>query len=57
MLIEDGNNTIEFGDITIDKGSAVRQDMVFDRTGDHLYVVTANKVRSASKSKVCDRKA
>ena len=41
----DQNNALEYGDITVDEGSAVRQDMFFDKAGDHLYVVTANKVR------------
>ena len=42
----DQNNALEYGDITVDEGSPVRQDMFFDKEGDHLYVVTANKVRT-----------
>ena len=45
MVVTDQNNALEYGDITVDEGSAVRQDMFFDKAGDHLYVVTANKVR------------
>ena len=49
-MLGDGNNALEYGDIAVDEGSPVRQDMVFDKEGDHLYVVTANKVRGGGRT-------
>ena len=44
VVIENQNNALEYDDIVVDNGSAVRQDMFFDKGGDHLYVMTSNKV-------------
>lgn len=44
VVIENQNNALEYDDIVVDQGSAVRQDMFFDKGGDHLYVMTSNKV-------------
>jgi len=44
VVIENQNNALEYDDIEVDQGSAVRQDMHFDKAGDHLYVMTSNKV-------------
>lgn len=44
VVIENQNNALEYDDIMVDQGSPVRQDMHFDKAGDHLYVMTSNKV-------------
>lgn len=44
VVIENQNNALEYDDIVVDQGSPVRQDMFFDKGGDHLYVMTSNKV-------------
>lgn len=44
VVIENQNNALKYADIVVDKDSAVRQDMFFDKAGDHLYVMTSNKV-------------
>ncbi|XP_063875423.1 plexin-A1-like isoform X1 [Scylla paramamosain] len=52
VVIENQNNALEYDDIVVDQGSAVRQDMFFDKGGDHLYVMTSNKV-SKVKAQEC----
>ncbi|XP_069990321.1 uncharacterized protein [Penaeus vannamei] len=52
VVIENQNNALEYDDIEVDQGSAVRQDMHFDKAGDHLYVMTSNKI-SKVKTKEC----
>lgn len=44
VVIENQSNALEYDDIVVDQGSPVRQDMFFDKGGDHLYVMTSNKV-------------
>ncbi|XP_018019923.1 plexin A3 isoform X1 [Hyalella azteca] len=52
VVVGDQNSALEYGDITVDEGSPVRQDMFFDKEGDHLYVVTSNKI-SKVKAQEC----
>ncbi|XP_042873532.1 plexin A3-like isoform X1 [Penaeus japonicus] len=52
VVIENQNNALEYDDIMVDQGSPVRQDMHFDKAGDHLYVMTSNKI-SKVKAQEC----
>ncbi|CAL4110360.1 unnamed protein product [Meganyctiphanes norvegica] len=52
VVIEDQKKALEYGDIVVDDSSSVRQDMYFDKAGDHLYVMTSNKI-SKVKAQEC----
>ncbi|XP_068203204.1 plexin A3 isoform X2 [Palaemon carinicauda] len=52
VVIENQNNALEYDDIVVDEDSPVRQDMYFDKAGDHLYVMTDNKI-SKVKAQEC----
>ncbi|XP_069180066.1 plexin-A4 isoform X2 [Procambarus clarkii] len=52
VVIENQNNALEYDDIVVDQDSPVRQDMYFDKAGDHLYVMTSNKI-SKVKAQEC----
>jgi hypothetical protein len=41
-----GRGAFEYGDITVDEGSRVSSDLVFDPQRMHLYAMTERKVES-----------
>ncbi len=40
-----GRGAFEYGDITVDEGSRVSSDLVFDPQRMHLYAMTERKVK------------
>lgn len=44
MVVESSTSGLEYGDLTVEEGSAVNPDLHFDSQLMHLYVMTEKKV-------------
>ena len=43
--MDDPDKVLEYGEILVDKGAEIKADMSLDKSEDHLYVITKNKVK------------